>query len=190
MTVFIDNFSTQSNATQHIGCVREALVRCSKMQLTLNPDKTFLGVHKGVLLDYVVSENKREPDPDKITVIDDLPTPTNAKGIAKLLGHMGWDRELIPNFYKIALSIIHLLKKDVKVEWTEACQRAFEELRDKLNTYPVLRPPDWDKPFHVYCDASNVAVGSALCQSTGENGKDQPVAYASRQLTPAKSAWT
>ena len=50
----------------------------------------------------------------------------------------------------------------------------------------MLRPPDWEKFFHVYYNASNVAVGSALCQSTGEKGKDQPIAYASKQLTPTE----
>ena len=50
----------------------------------------------------------------------------------------------------------------------------------------MLRPPNWDKSFHVFCDASNVAVGSALCQSMGEKGKDQPIAYTSKQLTPAE----
>ena len=115
-----------------------------------------------------------------------MATPTNAKGIAKLLGHVGWYRELIPDYAKIAVPITQLLKKDCKFEWTEACQRAFEELRSKLSTYPVLVPPDWTRPFHVFCDASSVAVGSALCQATGDSGKDQPVAYASRQLTPAE----
>ena len=62
----------------------------------------------------------------------------------------------------------------------------FEELRAKLTTYLVLRPPKWIKPFHVYCDARNIAVGSALYQSTGEKDKDQPIAYASKQLTPAE----
>ena len=119
-------------------------------------------------------------------VINKLPIPTNAKGIAKSLGHVGWYRELIPNFSKIAVPITHLLKKDIKFEWAETCQRTFEELRDKLSTYPVLRPPDWDKLFHVYCDASNVAVGSALCQSTGEREKDQPIVYTSKQLTLAE----
>ena len=70
--------------------------------------------------------------------------------------------------------------------WTDACQRAFEELRDKLSTYLILRPSDWSKPFHVFCDASNVAVGSELCQSTGDQEKDQPIAYASKQLTLAE----
>ena len=82
ITVFIDDFSIQSNANQHIGCIREILIRSRKMQLALNPDKTFMGVHKGVLLGYMVNENGREPYPDKIMVIDKLPTPTNAKGIA------------------------------------------------------------------------------------------------------------
>jgi hypothetical protein len=63
---------------------------------------------------------------------------------------------------------------------------AFEELRDKLSTYPVLRPSDRDNHFHVFCNASNVAVGSALCQSTGENGKDQLIVYVSNQLKPAE----
>ena len=55
-----------------------------------------------------------------------------------------------------------------------------------MSTFPVLRPPDWEKPFHVFCDASNVAVGSALCQATRENEKHQLVAYGSKQLTPVE----
>ena len=142
------------------------------MQLALNPDKTFLGVQKGVLLGYVVSEKGREPDPDKVAVINELSIPTNAKGITKLLEHVGWYRELIPDYAKITVPITQLIKKDCKFEWTEACERTFEELRSKLSTYPVLVPPDWVKPFHVFCDPSSVAVGSALYQATGEMGKD------------------
>ena len=115
-----------------------------------------------------MSEKGREPDPDKVAVIDGLATPTNAKEIAKLLGHVGWYRELISDFAKIAVPITQLHKKDIRFVWTDECQKTLEELRSKLRTYPVLRPPDWEKHFHVFCDASNVAVGSGLCQSTGE----------------------
>ena len=131
-----------TNQRDHVENVRLALARCRKMRLALNPDKTFSGVQRVVLLRYVVSEKGREPDPDKIAVIDGLATLTNAKRIAKLLGHVGWYRELIPDFAKIVVPITQLLKKDCKFVWTEACQRAFEELRAKLSTYPVLRPPD------------------------------------------------
>jgi hypothetical protein len=142
----------------------------------------FLGVNKIILLGYMVSKKGREPGLKKIAVMDGLATPTNVRGIAKLLGHVGWYR----NFSKTAVSITQLLRKNCTIEWTKTCQRAFKELRDKLNTYPVLRPPDWDKYFHVFYDASNVAVGNQFCQLTGEKGKDQLIAYASKQLTPAE----
>ena len=54
MTVFMDDFSTQSSTSHHLECVREALVRCRQMQLALNLDKTFLGVQRGALLGYGV----------------------------------------------------------------------------------------------------------------------------------------
>lgn len=50
----------------------------------------------------------------------------------------------------------------------------------------VLRPFDWEKPFHVFCDVSNVAIGNALYQSTRKKGKDQPIAYHSKELTSAE----
>lgn len=50
----------------------------------------------------------------------------------------------------------------------------------------MLWPPDWNKFFHVFCDASNVAVGSALYQSTSERGKNESIFFASKQLTPAE----
>lgn len=89
-----------------------------------------------------MSEKRREPDSKKIVVIDSLVTSTNAKGIAKLLGHVGWYRELIPEYAKIAVPITHLLRNEYKFEWTEACQRALDKLRSTLSTYPVLRPLD------------------------------------------------
>ena len=79
-----------------------------------------------------------------------------------------------------------MLKKNIRFEWTDACRKLFQKLRDKLSTYPVLEPSDWDQLFHVFCNAGNVAVGNALCQSTEKKGKDQPITYASKQLTPAK----
>ena len=69
--------------------------------------------------------------------------------------------EFIPSFAKIALPITKLLKKDVKFEWTEECERAFGELKARLSTYHVLVPPNWSIPFHVFCDTNSVAVGSA-----------------------------
>ena len=59
-------------------------------------------------------------------------------------------------------------------------------MRSKLSTYPVLRLFNLGKFFHIFSDARNVAVGIVLCQSTGVKGKNQAIAYASKQLTLAE----
>jgi hypothetical protein len=63
-------------------------------------------------------------------------------------------------------------------------------LKQRLTTYPVLRTPVWDRPFHIYCDASAVAVGSALCQPADDEGRDHPIAFSSKQLSAAERNYT
>ncbi len=190
MTVFIDDFSTQSNAETHLECVQEAFNRCRKAGIALNPEKLFLAVVKGILLGYVVSKDGREPDPEKVAVIKNLAPPINVKGVERMLGHIGWYRELIPDYATRTVPITRLQRKLVKFEWTEECQTAFEWLKERLSAYPVLKPPNWEVPFHIYCDASAVAVGSALCQPTDEGKKDYPIAFASKQLNAAEKNYT
>lgn len=136
------------------------------------------------------SEQGREPDPEKVKVITGVPPPTDVKGIQKTLGHVGWYRELILNYATISLPMSRLQQKAVKFEWAPECSEAFNTLKAKLSTFPVLKPPNWEFPFHVYSDASAIAVGSALCQPSREGGKDYPVAFASRQLNPVEKNYT
>ena len=57
-----------------------------------------------------------------------------------------------------------LLKKDKKFEWTEACEKSFQELKRRLTTAPVLIVPDIHKNFEVFCDASRKGLGCVLMQ--------------------------
>lgn len=124
MAVFVENFSTQSDAANHLECARETLKRCRKARLAMNPEKTYLAIQREIPLGYVVSEKGRESDPKKIVVINELKPLVNAKRMAKVLGHVGWYRDLILNYATVALPITRLLGKDVKFEWTEKCQHA------------------------------------------------------------------
>jgi hypothetical protein len=71
----------------------------------------------------------------------------------------------------------------------EVSRRAFEQLKSALQVAPILRTPDWNKPFLVYCDAFGEAVGSTLSQ-LDENGHDHPIHFANRQLTPVEKNYT
>ena len=69
-----------------------------------------------------------------------------------------------------------LLKNGVQFEWTQACEEAFQTLKDRLTTALVLAQPNISKSFDVYCDASRIGLGCVLMQ------EGRVVAYASRQL--------
>ena len=112
------------------------------------------------------------------------------KRIQRVLGHIGWYSSMIKDYATAALPLTNLLRKESKFEWTPECQKGFDELKWQLTMYPFLQPLDWDQPWHVYCDASAVAVGSALYQRAKDGGRDHPIAFASKQLTDAERNYT
>jgi len=71
----------------------------------------------------------------------------------------------------------------------EVSRRALKQLKSALQVAPILRTPDWNKPFLVYCDASGEAVGNTLSQ-LDENGHDHPIHFANRQLISAEKNYT
>ena len=71
-----------------------------------------------------------------------------------------------------------LLKKDKNIEWSDACETSFQELKRRLTSGPVLILPDIQLDFEVYCDASQQGLGCVLMQ------EGKVIAYSSRQLHP------
>ena len=87
---------------------------------------------------------------------------------------VGYYRRFIASFASIAKPLTRLLKKDIKFQWTEDCQEAFEMLKRRVTEAPVLVQPDDSGEFDVYTDASHSGPGCVLMQ----HGK--VIAYASR----------
>ena len=65
------------------------------------------------------------------------------------------------DFSKIAKPLYKLLEKDAKFVWEKECQEGFEELKSHLTTAPIVRAPNWQLPFEVMCDASDLANWSS-----------------------------
>ena len=84
------------------------------------------------------------------------------------------------DFSKIAKPLYKLLEKDAKIIWDAGCQKSLEELKAYLTTAPIVRAPNWQLPFEVVCDASDMAIGAVLGQREG--GKPHVVYYASKAL--------
>jgi hypothetical protein len=121
-------------------------------------------VQEGIVLGHKISEKGIEVDKAKIEVIEQLPPPTNVKGICSFLGHAGFYRRFIQNFSQIARPLTHLLAKDVPFVFTEVCLQSFHTLKKALISMPVIQPPNRHLPFEIMCDASDYAVGAVLGQ--------------------------
>jgi hypothetical protein len=117
----------------------------------------------------------------KIEVIEQLPPPTNVKGIRSFLGHAGFYQIFIQNFSQIAQPLMHLLAKDAPFIFTEECLQSFHTLKEALVSTPIIQPPDWHLQFEIMCDASDFAVGAVLGQS--KDKKHYDISYASKTLT-------
>ena len=85
----------------------------------------------------------------------------------------------------MTIHLSRLLKKNEKWAWSADFQRSYERIKQRLIRSPVLAIADQDRPFHVVCDASDLAIGCALMQY-GTDGAERVVCYQSRQLQPAE----
>nr|GEV94420.1 reverse transcriptase domain-containing protein [Tanacetum cinerariifolium] len=86
------------------------------------------------------------------------------KGVRSFLGHVGFYRRFIQDFFKIARPMTHLLKKETPFVFSKDCIDAFETLKKKITDAPILVVPDWNLPFELMCDASNFAIDAVLGQ--------------------------
>ncbi|KAM0734141.1 Retrovirus-related Pol polyprotein from transposon 17.6 [Formica fusca] len=162
----------------------EVLNKLRKHNLKLQPDKCEFLRKEVIYLGHIVTENGIMPDPSKLKAVREFPTPTKVKEIQSFIGLAGYYRKFIENFSKIAKPLTKLTKKGEKFEWIGEQQNAFETLKNKLITAPVLKYPDFSQEFLLTTDASDYAIRAILSQ--GEVGQDRPIAYASRILSRAE----
>ncbi|KAG8480932.1 hypothetical protein CXB51_025599 [Gossypium anomalum] len=104
--------------------------------------------------------------------------PRNITEVRSFLGLTGYYRRFVKGFSMIATPMTKLLQKDVKFEWSEKCQKNFDQLKTYLTEAPVLVQPESGKEFVIYSDASLLGLGCVLMQ------EGRVIAYASRQLKP------
>ncbi|KAM0022394.1 putative nucleotidyltransferase, Ribonuclease H [Helianthus debilis subsp. tardiflorus] len=164
------------------------LKRCVETKLMLNWEKCHFMVTEGIVLGHKISRAGIEVDRAKIDTISQLPPPTSVKSVRSFLGHAGFYRRFIRDFSKITRPMTRLLEKDVPFVFDEECLRAFEFLKERLVSAPILVSPDWSLPFELMCDASDYAVGAVLGQRREKHF--HPIYYASKTLNDAQENYT
>lgn len=127
-------------------------------------------------------------DDDKIRPVLEYPAPRNVKQLRRFLGMGSWYWRFQPQFATDSEPLTRILRKDKRWEWEEAQKSAFEKIRERLTTFPVLSCPDFSTPFVLQTDASNVGLGAVLSQTV--DGNERAIAFASRTLTDAERKYS
>ena len=82
------------------------------------------------------------------------------------------------------MSLITNCMKQREFVWTKATAKAFNEVKQKMTEAPIMRLPDFTKPFEVECDVSGIGIRGVLSQ------KHHPIAYCSEKLNDAKQKYS
>ena len=102
--------------------------------------------------------------------------PKSVFEIHSFLGLAEYYRRFIEDFTRLAAPMTRLTQKEVKFDWDDRCEEAFQELKRRLTTTPILIVSDRGQGYTVYCEASRAGLGCVLMQS------ERVVAYGSCQL--------
>lgn len=177
VVIFVDDILVYSKTEEeHAEHLRTVLQTLREHQLYAKLSKCEFWLERIAFLGHIVSGEGIAVDPAKVAAVSEWPVPKSVSEIRSFLGLAGYYRRFIKDFSKIAGTMTQLTKKDVKFVWSEECQQAFVELKNRLTSAPVLTIPDRSGGFEVHCDASGKGLGCVLHQ----HGK--VVAFASRLL--------
>ena len=115
-------------------------------------------------LGHIVSGEGISVDPSKVQAVRDWPTPKSVTEIRSFLGLAGYYRRFVQDFSRIAGPLTKLIQKGEKYVWIAECTSAFEELKKRLMTAPILKMPDGTGGMVIYSDASGKGLGCVLMQ--------------------------
>lgn len=203
---------TEQEALKRIEVVFE---RMRAHNLKLSPKKCHFLRRSVQFLGHLITEEGVSTDPAKVDAIvsitkADLMCPDgvtpSVKKIQSFLGLVMWYQRFIENCSSIARPLFELtsgtkkgrgsrrrstapFRKLTAADWTPACERALEELKDALLAHVVLAHPNFNQPFILSTDASMDGLGAVLSQLTPGEDRARPIAFASKSLNRAQSRY-
>ena len=177
IVVFVDDILIYSQSEwEHEYHLRIALQLLRDHQLYAKFSKCEFWLTEVRFLGHVVSASGVSVDPEKVEAVMSWERPKSVFEIRSFLGLVGYYRRFIEDFSRIAAPMTKLTRREVKFDWDDRCEEAFQELKRRLTSAPILIVPDRGQGYIVFCDASRARLGCVLMQS------GRVVAYGSRKM--------
>jgi hypothetical protein len=178
---YLDDIIIFSNSWQeHVEHIRRVFDTIQGAGLTLKRSKCVFANASVEYLGHVVGVGRVEPRKLKVASILNFPRPTDKKVLRQFLSLCSYYRKFVPHFAQLASALNDLLKKGRRFEWSDELEKAFLDIKSRLASQPILKTPDFSKPFALAVDASEKAVGAFLFQDF--DGVEHPICYFSKSL--------
>ncbi|XP_030835976.1 uncharacterized protein LOC115921856 [Strongylocentrotus purpuratus] len=187
---YIDDIIVYSEEwDEHVQRIRELFERLSIAKMTVNLAKSEFAGATVLFLGHVVGSGHVRPISAKVDSILAFPIPTNRKELMRFLGMAGYYRRFCHNFSDVVTPLTNLLRKQVTFVWSDDCESAFNQAKALLSTNPVLMAPDFNQPFSMMVDASDVGAGAVLTQADAE-GIDRPISFFSKKFSASQKNYS
>ena len=165
VSVYIDDILVfSSSLEEHIHHLQLVLERIITANLKLKPSKCCFVREEVEYLGHVITRSGLKTQAKHVEAVQHFARPNSLKGVRQYLGMCAYYRRFIPYFSGIARPLHNLTRKGADFVWTEECETAFRELKERLTAAPVLAYPCFQKPFILETDASGSGLGAVLSQ--------------------------
>ncbi|KAJ9542222.1 hypothetical protein OSB04_028728 [Centaurea solstitialis] len=166
-------------------------IYCYKYKMKLNPTKCSFGVRAGKFLGYMVTRRGIEASPEQIKAILELQSPRNVKEVQKLTGRVAALNRFISRSSDKCHLFYNLLRKNHGFNWTEAHEKALQELKQYMMSPSLLTKPNEGESLYLYLAVSNNAVSAVVVRE--EDQQQRPIYYTvlrKPELTGRLAKWS
>ena len=152
------------NFKEQLQRLEQVLIRFKTANLKIRIEKCKFAMEEVEFLGFKITKNGLLPCERKIEAIKRMQPPQTKRQVRQLIGFINYYRIFIDNMAHNCSPLYRLTRKNVKFEWSDECQIAFDKIKNMLISAPLLVFPDPNKDFIIECDASQTSIGAALSQ--------------------------
>ncbi len=175
---------TNNNFQDHLTKLEMVLARLSTAGMRINAEKSKFFTEQIEYLGYWITRKGIQPVHNKVEAILKIKAPTTRKELRQFIGIVNYYRDMWFRRSELLAPLTSLTSNNVKFEWLPSHQQAFDKIKKVIETEVLLAYPDFDKPFHIYTDASDHQLGAVIMQDK------KPLAFYSRKLNTAQRRYT
>ena len=168
----------------HIHKLDRVLTKLSEAGLKVNCEKSFFGRTETEYLGFWITRDCVRPQNKKVEAIHNIQVPTTKRQLRRFIGMVNYYRDFWPRRSDLMAPLSRLCSKTVPWKWTAVEQKAFANLKKIISKEVLLAYPDFNKPFEIHTDASDLQLGSVISQG------GRPIAFYSRKLSDAQTRYT